>query len=91
MDGRIGAVAHIIDTPGVRRFVLDGIKADDLILYFKEFLPLVGQCQFGMSCSHTHETGCKILQAVENGEISPERFESWQRIKEEIITGSWED
>ena len=91
MDGRIGAVAHIIDTPGVRRFVLDGIKADDLILYFKEFLPFVGQCQFGMSCSHTHETGCKVLQAVQNGDISAERFESWQRIKEEIITGSWED
>ena len=91
MDGRFGAVAHIIDTPGVRRFVLDGIKADNLILYFKEFLPFVGQCQFGMSCTHTHENGCKVLQAVQNGKISIERFESWQRIKEEIITGSWED
>ena len=44
-----------------------------------------------MSCTHTHEKGCAILKAVEDGEISPERFDSWQRIVEEMKTGTWED
>ena len=50
-----GRVASIIDTPGIRRFMLHGIEAEDLALYFKEFKPFLGQCTFGMSCSHSRE------------------------------------
>ena len=81
----------IIDTPGVRRFVLHGINADDLALYFREMQPLLGQCTFGMSCTHTNERGCKILEAVYSGVISEERYDSWKRITEEIKTGRWDD
>ena len=83
--------ASIIDTPGVRRFVLNDIAADELALYFREFEPLVGKCKFGTNCKHDREPGCKILEAVESGVITEERFESWQRIREEIRSGSWED
>ena len=82
---------NIIDTPGIRRFVLDDIEADDLALYFREFENLVGKCNFGMSCTHITEPGCRIKEAVENGEITPERYDSWKRIRNEIKTGSWED
>ncbi len=85
-----GAV-QVVDTPGVRRFVLHNIPGEDLALYFKEMSGLVGQCTYGMSCSHTHEKGCKILEAVENGQISDERYESWERIKDEITNGTWAD
>ena len=44
-----------------------------------------------MSCTHTHEKGCALIQAVEDGEISPERFDSWHRIADEMKTGKWED
>lgn len=91
MEGRIGAMADIIDTPGVRRFVLNNIKACDLMLYFREMKPILGQCTFGMSCTHTHENGCKILEAIHAGVITEERYDSWARIKEEIETGSWCD
>ncbi|WP_407427174.1 ribosome small subunit-dependent GTPase A [Treponema sp.] len=83
--------ASIIDTPGVRRFVLNDIEADDLALYFPEMEKLIGTCKFGTNCRHETEPGCKILEAVQAGVISEERFESWQRIREEIKTGSWED
>ncbi len=83
--------ASIIDTPGVRRFVLHDIAANDLALYFREMRPLVGKCKFGASCRHESEPGCKILEAVYSGNISEERFESWKRISEEIRTGNWED
>ncbi|MBQ8012834.1 MAG: ribosome small subunit-dependent GTPase A [Treponema sp.] len=83
--------ASIIDTPGVRRFVLNDIAADELALYFPEMEKLVGKCKFGTNCAHESEPGCKILEAVEAGLISEERFESFRRIREEIITGNWED
>ena len=86
-----GRVASIIDTPGIRRFMLHGIEAEDLALYFKEFKPFLGQCTLGMSCSHTHENGCRIRQAVEDGEITAERYDSWLRIMEQIKNKTWED
>ncbi|MFA6936918.1 MAG: ribosome small subunit-dependent GTPase A [Treponema sp.] len=91
MGGIHGSTANIIDTPGVRRFVLHDITADNLALYFKEFVPYLGKCTFGMSCSHLSEKGCAIKEAVESGKISEERYDSWNRIAEEIRTGSWED
>ncbi len=89
--GRHGVKTTVIDTPGVRRFVLHDIEADDLALYFREMKDYVGQCVYGMSCSHTHEAGCKILEGIKNGSISQERYESWERICHEIRTGSWAD
>lgn len=91
VGGMKNSFASIIDTPGVRRFVLDGIPSGDVPLYFREMRPLVGTCKFGMSCTHEREAGCKILEAVQAGRISEERFESWRRIAEEIRTGRWED
>ncbi len=86
-----GIRTALIDTPGVRRFVLNGISAKDLALYFREMEDLVGKCSYGLSCSHVHESGCKILEAVYSGVIHEQRYESWQRIKEEIEGGSRSD
>ncbi len=90
-EGVKGRKANIIDTPGIRRFVLDDIEADDLALYFREFEPHVGKCKFGLNCKHDTEPDCAIRKAVENGEITEERFDSWMRISDEIRTGSWCD
>lgn len=81
----------VIDTPGVRRFVLHDIPSKDLALYFREMEPLVGTCSWGHSCTHESEPGCKILEAVYSGVILEERYESWLRIRDEIETGSWAD
>ena len=66
-----GVKADIIDTPGVRRFLLHDISAENLALNFRDFKPFLGKCQFGMSCSHKSEPGCAVKQAVDKGEISP--------------------
>ena len=91
MEGVQGRKAHIIDTPGIRRFVLDDIEAGDLALYFREFEPYIGKCKFGLGCSHLTEPDCAVRAAVEEGKITPERYDSWMRISNEIKTGSWED
>ena len=44
-----------------------------------------------MSCSHNGEKNCAVCQAVAEGKIARERYESWQRIVEELKSGSFED
>jgi ribosome biogenesis GTPase len=74
----------IIDTPGIRRFVPDGIEADQTILHMGEFAPLAGKCSFGLSCSHRSEPGCKIMEAVAAGVIHEDRYNSFLRIYDEL-------
>ena len=74
----------LIDTPGVRRFIPDGIQPQDLIAYLRDFAPLAGKCSFGMSCSHKAEPGCKIMEAVTAGVIHEDRYESFLRIIDDL-------
>ena len=90
-EGVVGRTANIIDTPGIRRFVLDDIEAGELALYFREFEPFVGKCKFGLNCRHESEPECAIRNAVSEGKITQERYDSYMRIADEIRTGSWSD
>jgi ribosome biogenesis GTPase len=65
----------VIDTPGMKVFagLDDGV---DPALHFPEMRALVGACRFGADCSHTHEPGCAIKEAVEAGEIDERRYQS---------------
>ena len=90
-EGVVGRTANIIDTPGIRRFVLDDIEAGDLALYFREFEPFVGKCKFGLNCRHESEPECAIRNAVSEGKITQGRYDSYMRIADEIRTGSWSD
>jgi ribosome biogenesis GTPase len=78
------ASGWIIDTPGIRRMVPDGIKPGELILYMKEFAGLAGLCTYGLSCSHRREPGCKIMEAVAAGKIHEGRYDSFLRITDEL-------
>jgi ribosome biogenesis GTPase len=75
---------RIIDTPGVRRFIPDGIRADELIFHLREFAPLEGRCSYGLSCSHRSEPGCKIMEAVAAGVIHEDRYDSFLRIRGDL-------
>lgn len=88
LEARDGGPARertrIVDTPGIRRFAVAGIRAEELLVYMREFAPLAGKCSFGLSCSHETEPGCKIMEAVAAGVIHEERYESFLRIREEL-------
>jgi len=75
---------YVVDTPGIRQFELTRIPPEELEAYFKEFVPLIPECRFA-DCSHTHETGCAIRSAVEDGRIDPARHESYCRMYAECI------
>jgi ribosome biogenesis GTPase len=66
----------IIDTPGIKGFGLLEMEKEELSHYFREMLPLVDKCRF-VPCTHTHEPGCAVKEAVENNEISRERYFSY--------------
>ncbi|MCL2277456.1 MAG: ribosome small subunit-dependent GTPase A [Treponema sp.] len=75
---------RIIDTPGIRLFIPDGINKNEAINFMREFAVLAGKCSYGMSCSHKTEVGCKILEAVDAGIIHEDRYESFIRITEDL-------
>ena len=81
--GHVG-ITRIIDTPGIRRFVPSGVQGEDLILYMREFASLAGKCDFGLSCSHQNESGCKVKEAVVAGHIHGDRYESFLRIRQDL-------
>jgi len=74
----------IIDTPGLRRLAIRNIEPNDLGAYFPEMVPFIGQCDFGASCTHTHESGCAVRQAVRDRHIHHDRYESYLRIRAEL-------
>lgn len=77
---------EVVDTPGFSSLEIekiDNILKEDLQYYFREFEPFIHNCQF-TSCSHIKEKGCKVLEAVENGEISKSRFNSYKALYDEL-------
>ena len=70
---------YVVDTPGIRSFDTTAVPRNEIESLFAEFVDLVPHCKFP-DCTHTHETRCAIKAAVENGDIHPERYESYVRI-----------
>jgi ribosome biogenesis GTPase len=70
----------VVDTPGMRKFSLWDSDSINVAWLFREMRPYIGECRFGGDCSHTHEPGCSIKGAVESGEISERRYESYLKM-----------
>jgi ribosome biogenesis GTPase len=75
--------ALLIDTPGMRE--LGSLSVDTgLDETFSEISELVQQCKFG-NCSHTSEKGCAILGAIEEGELTEQRWKNYIKMKNESV------
>ena len=72
----------VIDTPGLRGFGLVDLEKEEIGKYFPEMLRVSDDCRF-VPCTHTHEPGCAVKAALERGEISPERYNSYLGMLEE--------
>lgn len=75
---------QIIDTPGMKQFGLWNTEPHEVALLFREFMPYLGACKFGASCSHDHEPDCAVKKAIEAGEISPRRHQSYIYLRKYI-------
>lgn len=69
----LGEDSYIMDTPGFSSLYIDDLKKEELKYYFPEFLPYEGRCRFN-GCSHIHEPGCAVTDAVESGQIHRIRY-----------------
>ncbi len=79
---RLTSGGYIIDTPGIRGFGLVNLEKEEISKYFPEMLRVADNCRF-IPCTHTHEPGCAVKQAVDEGDISPERYNSYLGMLEE--------
>lgn len=76
----------VADTPGFSSLTLDDIEDIELKEYFIEFEDY-DDCKFGSKCIHQNEPNCAVKEAVENGEIPKERYESYIQLLNEIRQG----
>jgi ribosome biogenesis GTPase / thiamine phosphate phosphatase len=75
--------AELIDSPGIREFGLIHLDEQQVTEGFIEFRDYLGHCRF-RDCRHRQEPGCALLEAVERGDIHPERFASYRHIVDSL-------
>lgn len=74
---------YLVDTPGIREFGLVNIEPWELSLFFPEMLEPRQHCKFN-NCTHSHEPGCGVIKAFEEGNIDPNRYDSYLKILESL-------
>ncbi len=75
--------AYIMDTPGFSSLYVNDFEKEELKRYFREFIPFEGYCRFN-GCSHIHEPGCAVKQAVEERKIHRTRYENYLEMYREL-------
>ena len=83
---KLGCGAEVVDSPGFSSFETNELNLElkkHLPETFLEFGPYLGSCQF-TGCSHTKESGCAVLEAVQSGKIQVSRHRSYLRLHEEL-------
>ena len=73
----------VIDTPGLRELQLWDADAAALEATFADVEELAAECRFG-DCTHSHEPDCAVLAAVETGELTSDRLQSWRKLQREL-------
>lgn len=67
----------LIDIPGIKGFGTFDFKPAEVSHYFRDIFALSHDCRYG-GCTHTHEPGCAVLQALKQGRLAPTRYASYQ-------------
>ena len=75
--------SYIMDTPGFSSLYVNDFEKEELRQYFLEFAEYEGTCRFN-GCSHVHDPGCMVRNAVENGRIHPVRYQDYTEMYEEL-------
>ena len=70
---------YVVDTPGIREFGVSGLARGELIRYYPEMAEAAGHCRF-RDCSHLHEPGCAVIEAVRLGRVSKARYHNYEKI-----------
>ena len=79
---------RIIDTPGIRELGIVDMEKQELSHYFLDMQPFLTGCRFN-NCLHVNEPGCAVVEAVEEGKITVERYESYLVMLETLERPGW--
>lgn len=79
---------YLIDTPGIKGFGTFDMKDEEVGHYFKEIFEFSAHCKYG-NCTHRHEPGCAVREAVENHYISESRYASYLNMLEDKEEGKY--
>ena len=77
-----GDNGYIIDTPGIKGFGTFDMETAEVSHYFREFFRKAPQCRF-RGCTHTHEPGCAVREAIAQGDIAESRYRSYLSMLED--------
>lgn len=72
---------YLVDTPGIRQFQLWDVIPAEVAGYYRDLRPFVNLCRFP-DCTHTHEAGCGVKDAVADGRLDARRYESYCQVAE---------
>ena len=78
----------LIDTPGIKGFGTFDMEPEELTGYFKEIFEFSHQCRFN-NCTHTHEPGCAVIEAVKNHYMAESRYQSYLSMLEDKEEGKY--
>lgn len=79
----VGEGTYICDTPGFTSLAVWDMEKEELKDYFREFNEYEGQCRF-QGCTHTHEPGCRVKEALDEGKISRQRYDNYLEMYTEL-------
>ncbi len=80
--------SYLVDTPGVKGFGTYDMEVEEIADYFIEIFDCSKGCRFG-NCTHIHEPGCAVVEAVERGDIALSRYSSYLSMIEEKKEGKY--
>ena len=78
----------VIDIPGIKGFGTFNMEREEVAHFFRDIFKLSANCRFG-NCTHTHEPGCAVLEALENHQLAPSRYASYLSILEDKEEGKY--
>ncbi len=85
-----GQCSYLIDTPGIKGFGTFDMEPEEITGYFKEIFHFSKDCRFS-NCTHTHEPGCAVLQAVKDHYIAESRYQSYLSMLDDKEEGKYRE
>ena len=79
---------YLIDTPGIKGFGTFDMEPEEITGYFKDIFRFSKDCRFS-NCTHTHEPGCAVLEALENHYIAESRYQSYLSMLDDKEEGKY--
>ena len=78
----------LIDIPGVKGFGTFNMEPEEVAHYFRDIFRISADCRFS-NCTHTHEPGCAVLQALEEHRLAPSRYASYLSMMDDKEEGKY--